>query len=92
MTPEHAAALDALARALDTLADTGRWPPCRGRWSEFLSEDADTRSAAADACHACPVLEACDEAGAHETAGAWAGRDRQTAARPKGPRRQEATP
>lgn len=92
MTPEHRGALDALALALDRLADAGRRPPCRGRWAEFVSDDPDVRQAAADACHACPVLEACDDAGAHESAGAWAGRDRTPPARPKGPRRQEATP
>lgn len=78
MKPEHLLALDALALALDERAEGGRRPPCRGRWSRFLSEDAEVRHAAAVDCHACPVLDPCNAVGAFETSGVWAGRDRQT--------------
>lgn len=54
----------------------GRTPFCDGR-DEWLSEDADERAEAAEACHHCPVLTACADAARElrPTFGVWAGRD-----------------
>lgn len=74
---QHAAALDALARALRDATDGGRRVPCLdGDGGPWLSEDHELAAEAARACRACPALEPCLAAGKFERAGVWGGRAR----------------
>lgn len=69
---------DDLARALLDL-DAARTPtPCQRpfAWRRFLSDDRDTRAAAALECPGCPILDLCADAGQSERFGVWGGRDR----------------
>ena len=70
-------AVDRLALAVLAAADAGEPAPCHGR-SEWLSDSAEDREAAAWRCGRCRLLDLCinaaDELGA--TSGVWAGIDR----------------
>lgn len=76
LKPAHVAAHAALAEALGALRARGVRTPCAGRWAAFVSDDREARAAAAESCGWCPVIGPCAEVGRHETAGVWAGKDR----------------
>lgn len=78
MTPH-----EALTRALLDLADDGRRTPCQLDPAPFTSDDWHERTEAAEQCHPCPVLTACDAAGATERWHLWGGRDRTPTTRRK---------
>ncbi|OLP72779.1 hypothetical protein BJM39_27435 [Salmonella enterica subsp. enterica serovar Javiana] len=69
--------IEALGRALDDLDATGGTWPCRNR-NEWISDDAEERAEAAEACQHCPVLEICAAVATTKpfpTHGVWGGRD-----------------
>lgn len=76
--PEAVNAFQALADALDRMADDGRQPVCKQRPDQW-SSDADTpaRQDAAAACGFCPAQPAClaYALAQREPAGVWGGRD-----------------
>lgn len=72
---------ESLTRALLDLADNGRRTPCQ--LDPFTSDHWHERTEAAEQCHPCPVLTACDAVGATEPAWVWAGADRTPTTRRK---------
>ena len=69
-------AVERLALALDDLETAGRRWPCRGR-DEWISESHRARTAAAELCDGCPVIDPCAQMAleTRTTFGVWAGRD-----------------
>lgn len=67
----------ALAWAVDSAIEHGTPPPCaRLDSAAWISEDEGERAEAAQACHGCPVWDACAAAGRYERHNVWAGVDR----------------
>ena len=66
-----------LALALADAIAQGHEIPC-GTSDGWLSDDADQRAEAAQACRHCPVIDLCADAGAStsERFGVWGGIDR----------------
>ena len=67
---------ESLTRALLDLADDGRRTPCQLDPGPFTSDDWHERGEAAEQCHPCPVLAACDAVGALERWHVWGGAER----------------
>lgn len=81
--PEAVDARERLSAALVAMGDRDQAPACAGgTW--WISEAAEERAAAAEACRGCPALEACARAGRYEPWGVWGGVDRSPSlGRPK---------
>jgi hypothetical protein len=76
--PEAVNAFQALADALNRMADDGRQPVCKQRPDQWSSDaDAPARQDAAAACGFCPAQPAClaYALAQREPAGVWGGRD-----------------
>lgn len=84
---DHARAHRRLADALLSLPERDVLP-CRLD-NRFISESAAERAEAADLCLDCPVFAACQDAGAFEKFGVWAGVDK-THVRPSQAKRKAA--
>jgi hypothetical protein len=65
-----------LHSALVDLAHRGQRPPCADDPELWYADHLEQRREAAQRCAGCPLFEACDEAGADEKWGVWAGVDR----------------
>ena len=75
-TPTRTPERDRFDTDLQALLESGVRPPCAGR-SEWLSEAADERLDAAEACQYCRLLDACLQVAEAEHAswGIYGGRD-----------------